>query len=321
MWVDLDRPQRVEDMVLDPKLKDTLASMVNGGKVTNITLSGKPGIGKTTLAFIIAKTISDPDNTLFVPCGVDGTIATVRTKITDFCQSVSTPGVMKVVILDEFDSMSGGGVKDTGGTNSAQKALRSLIEMFQKECRFVLTCNSSNHILKAITSRCPLYELKFDKKAVGAYVKELLERHGVEYDNDTLVKFWKMCAMKLFPDIRGIVNNLQAWCTTGKLVETQDCVMQNGKSPVDAFAEELAARAAKGEPVMALRRLVSDRMSSFGGEYQELVGALCRVPQVANSPKAVVAAATYAHRMSQVSDPELQMFAFLYTLKSVLTAK
>lgn len=317
MWVDLDRPTKVEDMVLDEKLKASLANMINSKNITNITLVGKPGIGKTTLARIIGNTISDPDNTLFVPCGIEGTIATVRTKITEFCQTIATPGVMKIVILDEFDSMSGGGVKDTGGTNSAQKALRSLVELFQGECRFIMTCNSSSGIINPIASRCPIYNLTFSKKDVGTYIKKLLSRHEVKYTDEVLASFWKMCGAKLFPDIRGIVNNLQAWCTTGELVETQDCLDQNGQSPVVVVAKEVVDRLKKNESITSVRRFIYEKSSVFGGNYQELVSAICNDERVSANPKAIVAASTYAFRMSQVSDPELQMFAFLYSLKAV----
>ena len=57
---------------------------------------------------------------------------------------------MKVVILDEADYLN---------VNSAQPALRNLMETFSAHCRFILTCNYVEKIIDPIQSRCQSYKI------------------------------------------------------------------------------------------------------------------------------------------------------------------
>ena len=66
-------------------------------------------------------------------------IDAVRHRIKSFAQKKVTlpPGRHKIVILDEADSM----------TESAQQALRRIMEIYSKTTRFALACNTSEKII------------------------------------------------------------------------------------------------------------------------------------------------------------------------------
>jgi replication factor C small subunit len=67
----------------------------------------------------------------------------VRNKIQQFASTTSLFGSYKVILLDEADNL----------TPDAQKALRSLIEQFQNNCRFILTCNYPYKLIDPLRSR------------------------------------------------------------------------------------------------------------------------------------------------------------------------
>lgn len=93
---------------------------------------------------------------LFIPCAVEGNVATAQGKLREFCDSMPFERRIKIVILDEVDASSA--TQDS----SFQKALRNLIEEAQSDCRFLLNCNYVEKVISPIKSRCPVVNLKFD---------------------------------------------------------------------------------------------------------------------------------------------------------------
>ena len=55
----------------------------------------------------------------------------------------------KIIILDECDYIS----------PNAQAALRNIMEVFSKHCRFILTCNYVERIVDPIQSRCQPFQI------------------------------------------------------------------------------------------------------------------------------------------------------------------
>ena len=75
-------------------------------------------------------------------------IEVVREKIKGFAhQKVNVPpGMHKIIILDEADSL----------TTSAQQALRMVMTEFSATTRFALACNDSSKLIEPIQSRCAI---------------------------------------------------------------------------------------------------------------------------------------------------------------------
>ena len=73
--------------------------------------------------------------------------------------------------------------------NSLQPALRSFIEEFSNNCRFIFTCNFKNRIIEPLQSRCAVVDFKINGKEkveiAGQFFKRalnILKQEGVEYD-------------------------------------------------------------------------------------------------------------------------------------------
>ena len=78
--------------------------MIESKSLQSMTFAGVAGSGKTTLAKLLCNEFDA--EVLFVPCATDGTLDVLRTRITEFCNSLSLDGKPKIVILDEIDSAS-----------------------------------------------------------------------------------------------------------------------------------------------------------------------------------------------------------------------
>lgn len=228
--------------------------MIRNKKVQNCLFAGPAGMGKTTLARLLAKNVQA--ETIFIPCGVDGTLDVLRTKITDFCNAMSFDGRQKIVILDELDSAS------TGSTNNFQMALRNIIESSSDDTRFLCTCNISAKIMPAILSRCPLIPLKFDQRDLLQRVKFILDSEQVKYTRESLKAFIEE-SFKFYPDCRRIVNYLQFCCGTGELVVKLSQIADSGKGE---FLKDLFKKIKTERDLLNVRRFYlanKEKVSDF----------------------------------------------------------
>ena len=310
-WVEKYRPKTIDDFVIEPETKKMLKEMVESRDIASISLYGSAGIGKTSLAKLLARSVDS--DVLFIPCGTDGTVDVVRNRIQPFCESASS-GRVKVIILDEFDSASGGNAAAQG----MQKALRSLMEMFT-DTRFIITCNYDKKIIEPIFSRCPKVHIGFALKDVALRLKEIWEREGVQYDKESAVEFMKKVAYPRMPDIRSIIGVAQLMCKSGKLVVTEDSQKNTSSTALQDFADKLVDGIKRKSDYRQLRQSVVCNTSLFGGDYEILASAMAdSVIRKGYNPEAVAQLSEFAYRMSQVHDPALQVVGAIISLQSVL---
>ena len=190
-------------------MKSTFQEYAISEDFPNLLLAGPAGVGKTSLANSLCSVIGA--DTLFVNASLDRGIGDVRTTVQQFAATSSLVSAKKVVILDEADNL----------TPDSQKALRALIEEFQNNCRFILTCNYPHNIIDAIHSRCSVVDFHVrDQKQLIGLAKQfflrcvsILKENNITFDNDTLAQY----VMSMAPDWRGILNNLQGSTKTGEL--------------------------------------------------------------------------------------------------------
>jgi DNA polymerase III delta prime subunit len=209
LWVEKYRPKNVNDTILPDTLKQTFQQFVEQDNVPNLLLTGRAGVGKTTIAKAMLEQIGA--DYITINGSMNGNIDTLRTEISSFASSVSFSGGRKYVILDEADYLN---------PNSTQPALRNFMEEFSKNCGFILTCNFKNRIIEPLHSRCSVVEFKIaneDKQAIAGQffkrVSRILEEENVEYDRSTVAEVIKT----YFPDWRRVLNELQRYSSTGRI--------------------------------------------------------------------------------------------------------
>jgi len=96
-------PETLEDLIIPARIK----SRFKDGVDNHYLLHGAPGVGKTTLAKILATEFNMP--MLYINASDETSVDVLRTKITDFCSTTSLiDGVnsMKLVVLDECLSVN-----------------------------------------------------------------------------------------------------------------------------------------------------------------------------------------------------------------------
>jgi DNA polymerase III delta prime subunit len=211
VWSLKYRPKTIAECILPDATKTKFQEFVNKGSIPTLLLTGRPGMGKTT----IAKALCDELDyeVLFINSSNEGRVLdTLRTTVTNFVSTKSFEGKRKCVIFDEFDS-----VPDTVGF-----ALKSYLEQFPN-CSFIFTANFENKIPEAIHSRCAkiTFEIPNDEKKplmlqAAKRCFQILQQESVEFDKVAVVDVIK----RHFPDMRSVMNELQASSATGTLDAT-----------------------------------------------------------------------------------------------------
>ena len=204
LWTERYRPSTLDELIVPSRVYNKLKN----GVYQNLLFYGGPGSGKTSSAKILAA--NHPF--LYINCSSETGVDTVRTKISEFCSTLSVidgEKKLKVVILDEFDGVS----------DAYMKALRGTIEQFEKTSRFIATCNYFNKIPDNIQSRFECINFDFsdeeEKEIEVKYYKrvyEILKIEGIVIEKDALVELVK----RKFPDLRSTITTLQGYHAEGK---------------------------------------------------------------------------------------------------------
>jgi len=246
LWVEKYRPQDLSTYVGNENLKTKVERFLDDGNVPHLLLYGRAGGGKTTLAKIIVNHVNC--DYLYINASDERNIDLVRDKLKTFASSVGFKP-MKVVILDEADYLN---------VNSAQPALRNLMETFSAHCRFILTCNYVEKIIDPIQSRCQTYKIvPPSKKEVALHSKTILEKEQISFDLDDLA----LVVTAGYPDMRKVINELQRMSIDGKLSVDKDGMIHN------EFKLQFLDAIRNGESLGTIRKMVAD--SNFT-EYTEL---------------------------------------------------
>jgi DNA polymerase III delta prime subunit len=300
LWVEKYRPQRINDVVLPTDLKKTFSEIVKSGEVPNMLFTGTAGLGKTTVAKAICNELNI--DYLMVNCSEEGGIDTLRNKIRSFASSISLDGGVRLVILDEADYLN---------ANSTQPALRSFIEEFSSNCRFILTCNFKNRIIEPLHSRCSVFDFNFKKtsleKLQASFLRRLesiLKSENVDYDIKVLVELIK----KHSPDWRRVINECQRHSTSGEL--TTDVLV----SVSDESLRDMMEMLRRGEFVN-VRKWVSNNSDLDGTvTFRSIYDSAYEYMTPPSIPEAVLILSKYGYQSSFVADKEINLMACLTEL-------
>jgi DNA polymerase III delta prime subunit len=302
-WVIKYAPDSVGEMILTPELHNTFQSLIDNNSVNNMTLYGIQGSGKTTMAKLLAKELNC-EHVLFQSCSIDGSIDMVKTKIKDFCDIYAGQGKLKLIILDEADSLT----QSAGNNAGAQMALRNIIVDAMDDTRFILTCNYLDRIIPALQSRCTPIKLEFTIQDVVKHLINILVKEKIKFTPEDLNIFVDTVVKKRYPDIRSIIEHLQIACQTGEL--------KNLQSTTDVVNDEIIQFIVDCQDVMQIRTFLNQNEDKFSGNYIMLAGKLFNYYTI--NPDVMICIADYLYKMQIVLDKEIQFTSMLFQIKNIL---
>ena len=246
VWIEKYRPQTLDDVVGHENITERLKHYIQKDDLPHLLFAGPAGVGKTTSAVAIAKTIYGEEwreNFLELNASDQRGIDVVRDRIKNFARSSFGGFDYRVIFLDEADAL----------TNDAQSALRRTMEQFSNNTRFILSCNYSSRIIDPIQSRCAVFRFSpLGDDAVAEQVRIIAEAEGIEVTDDGV----DALVYAADGDMRKAINGLQAAAVLGETVD-EEAVFAITSTARPEEIKEMVEMALAGEFTASRARLES----------------------------------------------------------------
>jgi DNA polymerase III delta prime subunit len=252
LWVEKYRPKSLDTYIGNEHLKSKVKVYLESGDLPHLLLYGMAGTGKTTLAKLLVNNIEC--DYLYINASDETGVQNVRDKVKGFASTMGFKD-FKIIILDECDYIS----------PNAQAALRNVMEVFSKHCRFILTCNYVERIIDPIQSRCQSFQVvPPSRQEVASQLYNILHGEGVDFQIDDL----KVLVNSGYPDIRRVINSAQRQVVDGKLV-VDNQVLIEGDYKIKLL--EILKTQNKKDAFKAIRKLLADsKVTDFSEGFRLL---------------------------------------------------
>lgn len=274
-------PKSINDYeLLQPKFYQIAKVYSIKKDMPHLLLVGKDGVGKTTAAYTLAKSIvieanikivyvTDPitkeeaqeaKESAKVSSSRIGSSSGMEKKVNPFIQQriiqfVTSPKVgsdpFKILIIRDFDKLG-----------REQNAMRRIMEKYAKTCRIILTADQLSNVIDPILSRCqiinfPMYE---DEDFDEIITEMMKETSNIDIKKDTAEALRKASGK----NIGKAMNIAQlSYCKNKSL--TPSVIMGNSRDEMLIFSIELMQNIFKGR----ISRIIQDIDAFVSSNYFE----------------------------------------------------
>ncbi|KAF9354063.1 hypothetical protein BGX34_011238 [Mortierella sp. NVP85] len=213
-WVEKYRPVTLDDLVSHKDITSTIERFIDENRLPHLLFYGPPGTGKTSTILACARKLYGPmwkSMTMELNASDDRGIDVVREQIKNFASTkkIFSSG-FKLIILDEADMM----------TQTAQNALRRVVEKYTRNVRFCIICNYVSKIIPALQSRCTRFRFgPLESSQVDSRLDYIIQSEGVSCTSEGRKALLQLSK----GDMRRALNILQA-CHAGYEIVDEDAV-------------------------------------------------------------------------------------------------
>ena len=279
--------------------------------------TGTRGVGKTTLARILAKCLNCETGITPEPCGrcsacqeIDGgrfvdlleVDAATNTKVDemrqllDTAQYAPTRGRFKVYVIDEVHMLS----------NSAFNAMLKTLEEPPEHLKFILATTDPQKIPVTVLSRCLQFNLKqMPPAAIAEHLQRLLEAEKIACEPEALPLIARAAAGSMRDALSLLDQAIAHGAGSIAAGNVRDMLGAVDTSYLLRLLEAVAAR--DGAQLMTIADEMQSRSLSFDTALQDLAGLLLKLAMAHAVPEALDAGLPERDRLLGLAgrfDPE-----------------
>ena len=292
------RPSNFSEVAGQAHVLKSLINALDNERLHHAYLfTGTRGVGKTTLARILAKCLNCEEGVSSIPCGkcdscteINGgrfidlieVDAASRTKVEDTrelldnVQYAPSRGRFKVYLIDEVHMLS----------NHSFNALLKTLEEPPPHVKFLFATTDPQKLPITILSRCLQFNLKnLSPQLITEYLGSVLEKEKLEFEDEAL---WQIAAAASgsMRDALTLVDQAISYCE-GR-VATDGVIEMLGVPPQKQVYELLKGMASRSvSTILELIRDIAEQTPDYSHTLDSLLSTLHRVAIAQIEPKAV----------------------------------
>lgn len=306
------RPHRFEDMVGQEHVLRALTNALDKNRLHHAYLfTGTRGVGKTTIARILSKSLNCEKGVSSNPCGECATCqdidagrffdlievdAASRTKVDqtrELLENVPyapTSGRYKVYLIDEVHMFS----------DHSFNALLKTLEEPPEHVKFLLATTDPQKVPVTVLSRCLQFSLKrLPERQISAYLADIMERESLEVESSALVHIAR-AADGSMRDALSLLDQAIAF-GEGKVLAVEVESMLGRPSPDRVLDLVAAMGEGNSKNVMELVNIFAEYSPDFSGLLADIMSVLHQVALVQGVPGTQETVSFDPHRINELA--------------------
>ncbi len=259
--------------------------------------TGTRGVGKTTIARILAKALNCETGITSTPCGICSSCleidsgrfvdlievdAATNTKVDEMRQLLEnatyapTRGRYKVYVIDEVHMLS----------NSAFNAMLKTLEEPPEHIKFILATTDPQKIPVTVLSRCLQFNLKqMPQTQIISHLSSILGQEGVAFDQAALKQLAKAAAGSMRDALSLLDQAIAHGAGSVTAADVRDMLGTVGDDYLYSLLDALAAGDIAA--LLAVAEVMDTRSLSFDSALQELSTLFHRISLAQFAPAAL----------------------------------
>ncbi len=302
-------PKSLNGIAGQTNIVKILKGYVKTENIPHLMFSGPPGVGKTTLANILARELFGDHwrkNIIMLNASDERGIDIVRGKIKESTRYAPIGGYnYKIIFMDEADEL----------TEPAQRALRETMIRNQTITRFIFSVNNISKVITPLQDRCQVFRFKaIPHDEIKIHLMKVAKAEEINIKSQHLM----LVAVLAKGSMRRAMNALQSLSVIGEI--TEPIIRELMDTTVDAEHSKKLLKRVLTTEVEKYEEFLFKMVYASAFDPSEILQGMMSELIALNNPAALPAITTLAEhdwRISQGASGMIQLRCALFRINQM----